>query len=318
MPYARNNEEKQSWCHRPGGVDTICSTVKRRSGTGKKHDAKQNTSADDQALRTQALDYATAFTACDAHKLADMWSPNGTFVDVTGQEYKGRAAIEDMFVKLFKQIGKQPITIKVESIRFPAPTVAIEEGSSLNGTPPTTVGHYTVTHVKTDGNWLMEAVTEAPAKPLDDGLPENKLPRLSWLLGNWTVGGTHLNVDWMPNHNNTFLSCNFKIDSSVAGATPNDDLQIIGWNPRSAQVNVWHYAANGGFGYGRMINTDPQTWIERASSMEPDGTVCSANYTFKKIDDNTFTWQSTKRSRGQTSLPDLPAVTVKRDGTATK
>ncbi|CAN5670228.1 hypothetical protein BH10CYA1_BH10CYA1_42080 [soil metagenome] len=283
----------------------------------KKHVSKQNMEFDDLALRKQAQDYATAFTACDAQKLANLWSPNGTFVDVNGQEYQGRAAIQDMFVKLFKQIGKQPLSIKVESIRFPAPTVAIEEGSSTiaNETP---TGHYTVTHVKTDGNWLMEAVTEAASKQADAALPDNKLPRMSWLLGNWTAGGTHLHVDWLPNHNKTFLSCNFTVDPSDSNASRNDDLQIFGWNPRSTQVNVWHYAANGGFGYGRMINTDSQTWIERASSMEPNGTICSATYTFKKINDDTFTWQSTNRNRGQTSLPDLAAVTVKRDGTATK
>lgn len=286
----------------------------------KKHDSKQTSEKDETALRNQAKEYAAAFTACDAQKLASFWSPNGTFVDVDGQEYRGRAAIQDMFVKLFKQIGKQPLTIKVESIRFPAPTVAIEEGSSsiASGTAPFATGHYTVTHVKTDGNWFMEAATEAATKPSDAGVPENKLPRLSWLLGNWSAGSTHLHVDWMPNHDKTFITCNFTVDPSSANTSRTDDMQIFGWNPRSAQVNVWHYAANGGFGYGRMINTDAQTWRERASSMEANGTVCSANYTFKKIDDNTFIWQSTNRTRGQTSLPDLPAVTVTRDGTATK
>jgi uncharacterized protein (TIGR02246 family) len=286
----------------------------------KKHDTQKTAAADELALRKQALDYTAAFAAGDAKTLADMWSPNGTFVSVEGQEYKGRAAIQDMFEKLFKQIGKQPLVINIDSIRFPAPTVAIEEGTSeiAKAVLPHTIGHYTVTHVKTNGSWLMEAATEAAERTTDAGLPENNLPRLSWLLGNWTAAGTHLHVDWLPDHNKTFISCTFSVDPSSPNSARNDDLQIFGWNPRSAQVNVWHYAANGGFGYGRIINTDAQTWVERASSMEADGTICSADYTFKKIDDNTFTWQSTKRNRGRTSLPDLPAVTVQRDGTATK
>ena len=285
----------------------------------KKHDIQKTSAADELALRKQAQDYAAAFAACDAKTLANMWSPNGTFVNVDGQEYKGRAAIEEMFDKLFKQIGKQPLVISIDSIRFPAPTVAIEEGTSAIATAasPHVTGRYTVTHVKTNGNWLMEAATEAAEKMPDAAPAENKLPRLSWLVGNWTAGATHLHAEWLPDHNDTFIRCNFSADKSTNSART-DDLQILGWNPRSAQVNVWHFAANGGFGYGRIINTDAQTWIERASSLEPDGTICSADYTFKKIDDNSFIWQSTNRNRGRTSLPDLPAVTVQRDGRATK
>ncbi|HEY9732299.1 MAG TPA: nuclear transport factor 2 family protein [Drouetiella sp.] len=286
----------------------------------KKHEQSKSQTNDEQVLRRQASDYAAAFSAGNSKALADMWSPEGTFIDADGQEYKGRASIQSRFDNLFKQIGKQPLTVKVSSIRFPAPGVAIEEGTSeiANGAPPLSTGKYTVTHVKTSGNWLMEIATETCEKNPKPGPPENKLPRLNWLLGNWTAGGTRLHVDWLPNHDKTFMMCTFTGAPGNADAARNDDLQIIGWNPRSSQVNVWHYAANGGFGYGRMINTDSQTWIERASSMTPDGTICSADYVFKKIDADSFTWQSIKRSRGSTSLPDLPVVTVQRDTTASK
>jgi uncharacterized protein (TIGR02246 family) len=286
----------------------------------KKPDQTKSQISDDRALRQQALNYAASFSAGDSKALAEMWSPEGTFIDADGQEYRGRAAIQSMFDKLFKQIGNQPLTIKVSSIRFPAKGVAIEEGTSeiVKGTTPVSSGRYTVTHVKTDGNWYMELATESAEKTPEKSAPENRLPRLNWLLGNWTAQGTHLHVDWMPDHDKTFMTCKFSASPSDADAARNNDLQILGWNPRSSQVNVWHYAADGGFGYGRMINTDSKTWIERASSMTPDGTICSADYIFKKIDDNSFTWQSINRSRGSLSLPDLPTVTVQRDGTASK
>lgn len=286
----------------------------------KKHETTKSQASDEQILRQQAQDYATAFSVCDSNALAGMWSPNGSFVDMNGQEYRGRTDIQLMFDKLFKQIGKQPLIIKVDSIRFPAPGVAIEEGTSeiSKGAAPFAAGRYTVTHVKTDGHWYMEVASESPERSVDLSTPENKLPRLTWLLGNWTSGAAHLHVDWMPNHDKTFMTCNFTFDPSAAGKGRSDDMQVFGWNPRSAQVNVWHYAADGGFGYGRMINTDAQTWIERANSMSPDGTVSSADYVFKKLDDNSFTWQSIHRSHGHTTLPDLPLVTVQRDGSAPK
>jgi uncharacterized protein (TIGR02246 family) len=279
-------------------------------------------STDEQTLRDQASEYARAFSAADASTLANMWAPDGTFVDANGQEYQGRTAIEAMFINLFKQIGKQPLSISVESIRFPASTVAIEEGTSqmVKGAPLGSVGHYTVTHVKRNGLWQMDAVAETNRRNSDAPvLPESKLPDMSWMIGNWTATGKaetiHLHADWMPNHNQNFIKCTYSADTQ---SPPNDELQIIGWNPRTSQLNIWHYASNGGFGYGRLVTTDGQTWVERASSMQTDGTICSANYTLKKLNNDSFTWQSTHRNRGRASLPDTPIVTVQRDGSAAK
>ncbi len=279
-------------------------------------------SGDEQALRDQAAEYARAFSAADASTLANMWTTDGTFVDASGQEFQGRAAIEAMFVKLFKQIGKQPLSISVESIRFPAATVAIEEGTSqtVKGAPLGNVGHYTVTHVKRNGLWQMAAVAETNRRDSNAAtLPESKLPDMSWLIGNWTATGKaetiHLHADWLPNHNQNFIKCTYSADTQ---SSPNDELQIIGWNPRTSQLNTWHYAADGGFGYGRLVTADGQTWTEKANSMQTDGTVCSADYTLKKLNNDSFTWQSTHRNRGRTSLPDTPIVTVQRDGSAAK
>jgi uncharacterized protein (TIGR02246 family) len=292
--------------------------------------AKAKHQADEEVLRKQASEYARAFAAGDAGTLANMWSQNGTYVDGDGQEFQGRAAIEATFVKTFKEIGKQPLSISVESIRFPNSTVAIEEGTSQLTNQPTGIrGHYTVTHVKQHGVWLMEAVAETNQPAFDQSTPhpqaspsdaqtrttQNQLPELKWLVGNWVgsskSGTMQLKWEW-ANSKQTFLMCIFSANDTSSG---HEDYQLIGWNPHSAQLNTWHYALNGGYGYGRLIKTDDQTWVNHTLSMQPDGTICSADNTFKKLSDDTFTWQSSHRTAGQNSLPDTPLVTVQRDKT---
>ena len=272
--------------------------------------------SDEQAIRNQADHYSRAFAAGDAAALANMWSTDGTFVDANGQEYKGRAAIEAMFVKLFKEIGKEPLSISIDSIRFPAPSVAIEEGTTqvAVGIGTGGTGRYIATHVKRDGVWFMDAVSETTLRgPAETGPPRSKLQDLSWMLGKWTATGggetIHLHAQWMPNHNQTFIKCNFNSE----GTSSSEELQIFGWNPRTRQINAWNYASNGGFGYGRMAQTDGTTWVEQASSMQPDGTVCSATYKFKRLGNDSFTWQSLRRSRGGQHLPDTLEITVQRD-----
>lgn len=285
------------------------------SATPKANQTKTKHDADQEILRNQAKEYERAFSDADAGTLANMWSPDGTFVDAAGQEFQGRAAIEAMFIKLFKEIGKQPLSISIESIRFPAATVAIEEGTtrSTQAGKSAVIGHYTVTHVKKDGVWQMEAATEAlEHSSAAMSAPSNSLADMDWLVGKWTTTDAsnpiHLNAEWMPNKH--FIKCVFKPKDT---ASDPDELQVLGWNPRSAQINIWNYAADGGFGYGRMIRTAADTWVEKASSLQPDGTICSATYTFKKTGDNTFTWRSTDRIRSGKSMPDTQEITVQRD-----
>lgn len=233
---------------------------------------------DEQILRGQAKDYVTAFSAGDAKALADMWTEDGTFINIEGREYKGRLAIEQFFESNFKRIGGPPIEISVDCFKFPADNVAIEEGISrvLQGRYSGIASRYTVVHVKKNNSWQMTNVTETDyISPSIDSLAD-----LSWLIGNWTATSlkgdvVHFKTKWIANKN--FIACEYKWNNSKEV----DELQIIGWNPRIGKIVSWHFGANGGSGYGRWLK-DEQSWVQTAKSLELNGTISSGINTIKR------------------------------------
>jgi uncharacterized protein (TIGR02246 family) len=93
-------------------------------------------SDDERTLRQQAVDYAKFYAARDAKSLASMWTTDGTFTDSKGHEYAGRTAIEDYFRDGFSGGSPQTLDVSVTSIKFPAPGVAIEEGTTRIASGP--------------------------------------------------------------------------------------------------------------------------------------------------------------------------------------
>ncbi|HEY9713762.1 MAG TPA: hypothetical protein V6C72_09845, partial [Chroococcales cyanobacterium] len=195
------------------------------------------------------------------------------------------------------------------SLRFPASNVAVEEGlcTVSNGTWKISQTRYLVVHTKTNGQWLASAVSETSVT-----LPGPSLAELGWLVGNWSAHGAdnrvvHFHSDWDPSHH--FIHCkHFQDDSGKSSGV----LQIIGINPRDGKITSWHFDTTGGIGLGRWSQQGDR-WVEDAMSVQSDGSFAFATYSFHKLDNNRFTWQSTNRRIGHTPLPDTAEVTVTRD-----
>jgi uncharacterized protein (TIGR02246 family) len=275
--------------------------------------AVDTNSADEQTFKSQAADYSKAYTAGDARAIATMWTPDGTYTDEDGLELKGRSEIEKYFASGFKRFGAQPLQINIESVRFPASDVAIEQGTCrvLKGPDAGTVTRYSIVHVKQDNRWLMAAVTESNgvAKAASDSLKD-----FGWLKGSWTAKGAqgtmHLKADWAGEQK--FIHCTYEADSSDSTLPKSGQVQIIGWNPRTKQITSWHFSPKGGFGTGRWLE-DGDSFIECTNGVEPDGTLSRSINTIHKLSDNSFTWRSTGRMLGNGNLPDTPEITVTRD-----
>lgn len=278
-------------------------------------------SEDEKTLRTQAEDYARAFASGNATAVANMWVSDGSFTDTEGREYKGRNAIQALLESHFRQFGGQPLEVSVESIRFPASSVAIEEGTSRllsrSSLPISSSGlsRYTAVHVKENGKWQMAAVVETNSTP-----DSNKvfLKDLGWLVGNWAPGGSspnniHFKAHWTANRN--FIHCIY--EAGGTGESQIKETEIIGYNPLTKRITSWHFDSNGGFGNGKWLR-DGQSWIVSATSVEPDGTVGSAIYTLRKLNDNSFTWRSTRRSLAGRPLPNTQEIIVTRQETKTR
>src|SRR6516162_7636602 len=86
-------------------------------------------SADEAAIRKADEAYLKAYNSHDAKALADTWSPEAVYLNRdTGAEVVGRAAITDQFATYFKSEPDAKLTIRVESIQFVSPNVAVEHG----------------------------------------------------------------------------------------------------------------------------------------------------------------------------------------------
>ncbi len=268
--------------------------------------------ADEAAIRATAENYEKAFAAGDAKALADQWAEDGELTDSNGRNFKGREAIEQEFGDIFANRPGATVKVDIKSLKFVSPDVAVESGTARAKAKDGAVGEpvqYTAIHVKRDGKWQLENVTETRSS-----LPNtsSRLADLSWLVGEWqaTLGdgkSYRLRCQWMTDQ--TFLRREFSVQQ---GNEPlSSGTQIIGWDPILGQIVSWTFDSSGGFGHELWENQDGR-WRIAASSILSDGaTGLSTNY-LTKTNDDTFTWQSVERSLNDQLLPDTAQVRVDR------
>ena len=142
-------------------------------------------SKDEAAVRATADAFIKAFNRGDAKAVAALWTPNGTLADDRGEIFKGRETIENQYASFFKAQPGAKIEIAIQSIDFPTPGMAIEDGVATvvtkRGGPPT-ASRYTAVHVLQDGQWRMATVRESNV-PIPSNYP--RLEQFDWLIGKW-------------------------------------------------------------------------------------------------------------------------------------
>src|SRR5262249_4435908 len=116
----------------------------------------------------RAQEFLAAFHKGDAKAVAAFWTPDGDYVDQSGRHFKGRAAIEKLYARVFAaQKGATP-TAHAPPARLVTPDVALEDGltevTPAGGGPPS-VAAFSAVLVKKDGVWYFESVRDAVAHP---------------------------------------------------------------------------------------------------------------------------------------------------------
>ena len=120
--------------------------------------------ADEATIRNNVAAYVAAYNNHDAKTLATFWSPDAVYVNPeTGDEAVGHEAIADQFAAILANLGDAKLAVDVKSIVFLSPTVAVERGTArvVNKSekePKKT--DYTAIHVKRNGKWLLDRVSE--------------------------------------------------------------------------------------------------------------------------------------------------------------
>ncbi len=269
--------------------------------------------ADEAAIRASAKVFADAFTRGDAKAIAAMWTENGTLSDEQGQVFKGQKAIENEYADLFKAEPKAKIEIAIQSIEFPAPNMAVEDGVarviSKQGAHPV-ASRYTAVHIRDDGKWRMATVRESAFE-----LPSNygAFKPLEWLVGKWELksGGTTVENKFKWVANRSFLEREYTVRED--GMTTTSGMQIIGWDPQAGQIHSWSFDSAGGHGQG-LWTAAADGWRIESRGMLPDGTPTASQDRLIRVpgENDVFGWQSTERRVGDDRLPDLAEVVLDR------
>ena len=230
-----------------------------------------------------------AFNARDAKAVASLWTANGTVADGEGSVFRGRKAIEEAYAALFKAHPTARMQVAVQSVDFPAPTTAIEEGAAQvltrDNTPPS-ASRYTAVHVLENGHWLMASVRESSI-PVASNFEQ--LQGLGWLVGNWELkaDGAHVasRIRWIANK--SFLQRDFSVHRD--GLLVSSGTQIVGFDPRSRQVVSWIFDSSGGYGTGTWT-AEANGWQIESAGMTADGVPTSSKDHLIRVpgDDNVF------------------------------
>lgn len=265
------------------------------------------------AIRATADDFVKAFNRGDAKAVAALWTPNGTVADDRGEIFKGRKAIEDQYAALFKAYPGAKMVVAVRSIDFPAPSMAVEDGTAQVVGPqagPPVVSGYTAVHVCQDGKWLMASVRETTV-PLASNY--GRLQDLGWLIGTWEAKreGTTVRATFRWIANRSFIERNTTV--SRDGIQTTSGVQFIGWDPQAGRFRSWSFDASGGYGTSLWTPT-PEGMRGQSSGVMPDGTPTSSQEMLIRApgEDNVFGWRSFDRSVGDATLPDTGETVLDR------
>ena len=266
----------------------------------------------EQSTKGRRAAFIAAFNTGDAKAVASFWTPDATYVDQVGREYKGRTAIEQLYEKAFAARKGAKLAIHVTAVKLLTPDVAMEDGIT-EVTPSEgglgTAARFSAILVKKDGEWYLQSVRDAVVHPPSNA---DHLESLEWLIGEWTGEAekgesAKTSYDWAENQN--FIVSSFATtldDVPVVGGT-----QWIGWDALEKRVRSWSFYSRGGFGEA-VWTKDGDKWTLQTTARTADGKKVSASNIVTKTDDDHMTWQMTKLTVDGESKPDSKPVKMKR------
>lgn len=270
-------------------------------------------SADEAAIRQADQAYVEAYNKHDAKALADAWSPEAVYLNrATGAEVVGRAAIAEQFAASFKDQPEAKLDLRVESIQFISPNVAVEHGVAKIMTPkaePEEI-NYNAVFVRREGKWLLDRVTEKA----DESAPSHyeQLKPLEWMIGRWVDKDDNVDIttecQWTKNR--SFITRSFTV--ATGGQISMSGMQIIGWDPDAKTIRSWTFDSDGGFAEATWTYKKDR-WFIRNQGVLADGRKASMVNIIKQVDENSFTWQTIERTAGGELLPNIDEVLIVRE-----
>lgn len=275
--------------------------------------------ADEAAIRANATKYVEAYNRRDSKTMASMWSPDAVYTDSsTGEAVVGRDAIAKQLDHGFAGAEDAKLKVDIGSIDFVSPNVAIEKGTAevSYAKSPTEKTEYSAVHVKRDGQWMLDRVTETETeeevKPEPPPSNYEHLKELEWMIGSWIDQDENATIEtdceWTKNRN--FMTRSFAM--VVGNKVNKSGMQVVGWDAAAKQIRSWVFDSDGGFSEGTWTKKGDNKWIIHQKGVLPDGGKNTATNIVKRLDDDSFTWQSVDREVDGEMLPNIPEVQVVR------
>jgi uncharacterized protein (TIGR02246 family) len=266
----------------------------------------------DDEVRDVLIGLATAIAANSSEDAAALFAEDANFIDQSGEEIRGRAALHSRFDQRAKAGSASSVGIHPQSIAFPAETVALVLGevSRRQGQQDLPASRFSMVLIKKDGKWRIAELHETAIQAAQN---ENRLRELDWLIGQWSAerpdATAQLSFDW--DAEKKFITS--KVSLSRNGKNPQVDTQMIGWDPQHSNIVSWHFDGNGGFGSGIWTKqADDNKWTVNVTGVGADGSNSLASNVFSLKSPDEFTWQSIHRSLDGTAVPDTEPITVHR------
>jgi uncharacterized protein (TIGR02246 family) len=274
--------------------------------------AADGNAQDKAAIAKNAEAFVAAFHKGDAKALAAFWTPDGDYTTVTGRRLKGREEIERVYRQFFAEHKNLKVRIDSESLRFIAPDVAIEEGTSevfsTDGGPPSRA-RFKNTHVKKQDQWFLSSVQDSVYTPPNNA---EHLRGLQWIIGEWASQpdkGMVERVIWSWTANQNFIVGSFS--TTFKSASMRGAKHWIGWDPATQRIRSWIFDDSGAFGEGAW-SRDGDKWSIKTTSVLQDGKKASATFVVTPIDADTISFQIKDRSVDGRALPDVKDLKLKR------
>lgn len=259
------------------------------------------------AIRKSARDFEKAFATGDPKAVAAFWTDDGEFQDSSGDLIIGRADIEKAFAEFFKHNAKPKLEILIDSIRFPAPNMAIEEGllrQSGGGRALPTTTLYSVTHCRGPDGWRIATVREW-------GAGQHRLEDLEWLVGTWKakVPDGEVTLTFARDPKKPFINAEFAKKAKDKVVT--SGTMRIGIDPQRGQLRSWHFEDDGGHGQSLWLR-DGNNWVLDCIGVNAEGAPHEAVNILGRLNGNEITWRSIDRVVGDQPLPDTAPVKLVR------
>jgi uncharacterized protein (TIGR02246 family) len=260
----------------------------------------------------RAQEFIAAFEKGDAKAVAAFWTENADYVDQTGREFKGRAAIQKMYEKFFAGKKGMKLNIIVTAARMVGTDVAIEDGitevTPAEGGLPS-AARFSAVLVRKYGEWYFESVRDSVPHP-----PSNaeRFEDVEWLLGEWTgeaERGESAKASYAWAENRNFIVSSFA--TTVDGVPVVGGTQWITWDAVDKQIKSYSFYSGGGVGEA-VWTKDGNKWALKTTARSADGKKLSATNIVTKTDDDHVTWQLTKLTVNGQAMPDAKPVKLKR------